>query len=184
MRYTLNRKDYEDLAVLGYGETVMGVNLEDAPADQQKDWLDKEYPKSTAQAALELRARGLDATPAVLGYLIDKGAIPAPGGEGRSRKWSKGDIDRAARYMDAEQMYLPVTVARMFYNIDPAQDIRALRQALRENPEITSPSMLVMEVLPGAPGVGVYATVTYRAMTKEEQAAWRRQVNAATKERK
>lgn len=184
MRYTLDRKDYEELVELGHGETMMGINLEDASADQQRQWLDEAYPKSTLQAASELRARGLDASAAVLGYLIDKGTIPAPGGEGRSRKWDKADIDRVARYMDAEQMYVPGTAARVFYNIDPAQDIRAQRKALRENPEITSPAMLVMEILPGAPGAGVHATVTYRAMTKEEQAAWRRRVNAATRERK
>ena len=184
MRYAMERKDYEELVVLGHGETVMGVKLEDAPADQQRKWLEEQYPKSTAQAVQELPTRGLDATAPVLDYLMKKGEIPTPGGEGRSRKWSKTDIDRAARFMDAEEMYVPGTVARMFYNIDPAQDVRALRMAFRENPAIPpDPSHFVMEIKPGAPGVGVYATVSYRAMTKEEQAAWRRVVAAARKGR-
>lgn len=183
MKYALERKDYEELVVLGHGETVEGVNLEDVPAGQQREWLDGEYPKSTAQAALELRARGLDATVPVLVYLMKKGVIPAPGGDGRSLKWGRANIDRAAAYMDAEQMYVPGTVARMFHNIDPAQDLRAQREALRKHPEITSVDMLVMEIKPGAAGVGVYATVTYRAMTKEEQAEWRRKVNAAKKDK-
>ena len=101
--------------MLGCGETVAGIRMEDAPAGQQRQWLDREYPKSTARAVLELRAR---------------------------------------------------------------------RQALRASPEITSVDMLVIEVLPGAAGLGIPAAVRYRPMTKQEQAAWRRKVNAAKKARK
>ena len=128
------------------------------------------------------RWQGLDAKAPVLDYLIKKRAILSPGGEGRSRQWSQADIDRMARYMDTEQMYVPGTVARMFYNIDPAQDVRAQRAALREHPELEAhPEMLVMEIKPGAPGLGIYSTVSYRAMTKEEQVEWRRKVMAAKK---
>jgi len=45
------------MVVLGCGETVAGIRMEDAPAGQQRQWLDREYPKSTARAVLELRAR-------------------------------------------------------------------------------------------------------------------------------
>ena len=41
-----------------------------------------------------------------------------------------------------------------------------------------------MEVLPGAAGLGIPATVRYRPMTKQEQAESRRQVNAAKKAQK
>jgi len=180
MGYALQRKDYEELVVLGHGETYLGVRLEDAPAEDQRKWLDGEYPKSTEQGVLELRARGLDATGAVIEYLIRKGEIKPPGGEGRNRKWSRADIDRLADYLDERQVYVPGTAARAFYNIDPAQDMRALRKAFRDNPEIPpNPDLLVMEIKPGAAGLGIRATVSYRAMTRDEQAEWRRKVSAA-----
>jgi hypothetical protein len=86
----LGHRGYEELVVRGHGETVAGLRMEDAPASQQRRWLDRDYPKSTSQAVLELRARGLDASAAVLGYLIKKGVIPNPEGEGRSRQWKTG----------------------------------------------------------------------------------------------
>ena len=108
--------------------------------------------------------------------------VDLPAGDGRSRKWGRADIDRVARFMDEEQMYLPGTMARMYHNIDPAQDERALWQAYRDNPHVPPDSgYFVMEIIPGAPGVGIYATVSYRAMTKDEQAQWQRKVKAAKK---
>ena len=67
--------------MLGHGEIVSGIRMEDAPAGQQREWLDKEDAKSTGQAVLELRARGLDASAAVLGCLTKKGVIRDPEGD-------------------------------------------------------------------------------------------------------
>lgn len=175
MRYGLRREDYNELMILG----PEGMKL---PPRQRAEIIAKEYPKSTPQAAAELRSRGLDADPAALDYLIKKGAIPAPGGEGRNREWSPEHIDAAAEYLDGQGKYVPGAVARMFFNIDPADDIRAQQEVFAANPDLPpDPSYFVMEVLPGAAGVGVYAKVRYRRMTKAEEADWRKRIEAAKK---
>lgn len=171
MRYAMERKDYEELFLMGSQEANGAEGLRGRRS---------EYPKSTAQAVQELRTRGLDASASVLDYLIEKGAIPAPGGgEGHRRKWSREDIDRVAECMDAKGQYVPRTLARTVLNIDPTQDVRALRQALSEHPEIPGPQLLVLEVLPGAPNVGVRAMVRYRPMTERERAEWKQRLVAA-----
>lgn len=71
MRYGLAREDYEELFLLGPGET---------DGEERRRVLEAAYPLNTAGAVLELRARGLDASPSVLDYLIERGAIPTPGG--------------------------------------------------------------------------------------------------------
>lgn len=174
MRYAMKRADYEDLVILGPEDRKAG-------ARHREEVLANEYPKSTPQAVAELRARGLNADPAMLDYLIRKGTIPEPkGGEGRNRGWTRQDIDRAAAHFDAEQEYVPGTVAKMFYNIDPAQDLRAQQKAFAENPHLPpDPSYFVMEIFPGAPGVGLYAEVRYRAMTPKEESEWKSRIEKA-----
>lgn len=180
MRYSLGRKDYEQLMVLGHGETFHSVRHEDAPAGQQEEWLETEYPKSTEQAVLELKARGFDVSIPMVQYLIKKQSILMPKSEGRLFKWTAAAIDRLADRLEREQLYTPETVARMIDNVDPGQDVRAQRQALADNPQLMgNRSLLVKEVIPGAPGLGIYATVKYRAMTKEEQADLNRKAKAA-----
>ena len=172
MSYALKRTDYEELFLFPEGDL--------SPAERERI-LAQEYPKATAAAAAELRARGLDTDPAGLDYLIKKGRIPEPtGGTGRNRRWTREDIDRAADYLDREQIYVPGTVARMFYNIDPAQDLRAQREAFDANPHLSpNPDLFVMEMLPGAAGVGLRSLVRYRPMTKPEERAWRERIEQA-----
>lgn len=179
MDYGLKRKDYEELLLLGHGEVHQGMRLEDASPEEQRRWVDAEYPKSTQAAVVELRGRGLDASAPTLEYLIRKGEIPTPKGEGRSRKWSRRDIDRAAAFMEAEQMFTPGTVARMVYNIDPAQDIRARNEAFAKNPHLPQYiSHFVMEIKPGEKRLGIYATVSYRPMSRNEDAVWKQRIEA------
>jgi len=174
MRYAMERGDFEELFLVPEG----------ADGEERLRLLEAEYPKTTAQAVVELRTRGLDASASVLDYLIERGAIPAPGGgDGHRRKWSREDIDRAAEVLDAERAYVPGTVMRQVLNLDPAQDERARRQALAEHPEVVSTDYLVLEVLPGAAGVGVRATARYRPMTGAEQAEWKRKVREAAARR-
>jgi len=67
MRYALERKDYEELFLLGPGET---------DGEERRKWLESQYPKSTAEAVLELRTRGLDASaPAPPGPVAGGAAI-------------------------------------------------------------------------------------------------------------
>ena len=181
MRYAMNRRDYELLMVQDEGEKYIDELGEKAAAEMRAKFLADEYPKSTAAVVEELRTRGLDVREPVVEYLLRKGEIPAPsGGDGRNRKWTPADIDCLAEYLEAREMWVPGTVARMFYNIDPGQDIRALRQAFRENPDVVpDPDYFVMEIVPGAAGAGVYATVRYRRMTKAEEAEWKRKIIVA-----
>ncbi len=175
MRYAMERKDYEELFLM-VSQEANGVEGLRHPRS--------EYPKSTAQAVQELRTRGLDASAATLDYLIERGRLPAPAMENGRRRWTAADIDRAAEYMDAEGQYMPQTLARMALNIDPTQDVRAFRQALSEHPEIPGPQLLVLEVLPGAPNVGVRAMVRYRPMTERERAEWKQKLVAARTDRR
>lgn len=173
MRYAMERGDFEELFLVPEG----------ADGEERLRLLEAEYPQSTGQAVMELRTRGLDATEAVLDYLVERGALPPPRLEGGRRKWTAEDIDRAAEVLDAEGAYVPGTVMRQVLNLDPAQDERARRRALAEHPEIVSADYLVLEVLPGAAGVGVRATARYRPMTTAEQAEWKRRVREAAARR-
>lgn len=101
MRYAMGREDYEELFLLGPGET---------DGEERRKALEAAYPQNTAGAVLELRTRGLAASAAVLDYLIERGAIPAPGGgDGHRRKWSRADIDRAAAYASNASVARPVS---------------------------------------------------------------------------
>lgn len=174
MRYAMTRDDYEELCILGQ-------EAQDAPDKVKADIIAKEYPKSTEEAVLELRKRGLNVDRAKLDYLIRKQAISEPrAGTGRNRLWTKRDIDKAARYLDEQQDYVPTAVACMVDNIDPGQDERAFQQVCAENADVhPSRDYFVREVFPGAAGVGLYATVRYRRMTRQEEAEWRQRIAAA-----
>ena len=174
MRFGLARENYEAL--------FLGLDGEADDGERQR-LLDGRYPLTTAGAVPELRTRGLDASASVLDYLIERKSIPAPTMEGGRRRWTAADIDRAAEVLDAEGAYVPGTVMRQVLNLDPAQDIRAQRQALAEHPEVVSADLLTLEVVPGAPGAGVRATARYRPMTGPEQAEWRRKVREAAARR-
>ena len=173
MNYALNRADYEELFIFPEGDL--------APRGVREQILAQEYPKTTEGAVGELRTRGLDTDPAALDYLIKKGRIPEPtGGTGRNRRWTREDIDHAAEHLDREAVYVPGTVMRMFLNLDPGQDIRAQREAFDANPHLPpNPDHFVMEILPGAAGVGLRAQVRYRPMTKTEEREWLAQIEAA-----
>jgi len=175
MGSTLNRREYEELMVLGEEEMRQ-------PEEVRESIIEGEYPKSTEQAALELRARGIDANAPALDYLITKGAIPPPSGAtGRNRRWTPEDIDSAYEHLEREGAYVPGAVARMVLNIDAAQDIRAQRRAFRESPHLSPDcSYFVMEVFPGAPGVGLHAEVRYRPMTRDEEWAHWARIEEAT----
>jgi len=174
MRYALERKDYEVLFLAGPSE---------ADGQERRRWLESQYPKSTAEAVVELRTRGLAASASVLDYLLERGRISTPAMEGGRRRWSAEDIDRAAEFLDAEGAYVPGTVMRQVLNLDAGQDERARRQALAEHPEVPTADLLVLEVLPGAAGAGVRATARYRPMTDEERAEWKRRVREAAARR-
>jgi len=172
MNYAIHRSDYEELFLFPDG---------DLSPTEREQILAQEYPKTTPASVTELRTRGLDTDPAGLDYLIKKGRIPEPvGGTGRNRRWTREDIDRAAAHLDHEQIYVPGTVARMFYNIDPAQDLRAQREVFDANPHLPpNPDLFVMEILPGAAGVGMRVQVRYRPMTQTEERTWRERIEHA-----
>ncbi|MEN6385896.1 MAG: hypothetical protein ABFD79_11970 [Phycisphaerales bacterium] len=178
MNYALERKDYNELVLCG------GLS-ERAPKEIKKKILDDAYPRNTDAAVSELRSRGLNVDAAMLDYLIRKEEIKGPAsGSGRNRQWYPENVDEAAEYLDGQASYNPGTMMRYFLNINPAQDIRAQRKALQENPQLGgNTSLLVMTVMPGAPGVGIYATVSYRAMNAKEQAEWNKSLELAKKDK-
>lgn len=161
MRHVLNREDYEALY-----------------------WPPDEYPKNTLAAAEELKTRGLQAKSATLDYLVAKGIVPVPVDDFGHRQWGKREIDEAAEYLAGSQCFTPGTWKHVMEDSDPAQDLRALREAAAKAPHLpANPDYFVRTLMPGAAGLGIYATVHYRPMTEEENAAWRAKVEQARKER-
>lgn len=152
MRYGLDRANYNGLVL--FPSNADEHDCERILAD--------EYPKPTGAAVTELRSRGYDARVPQLDYLVRRGTIPHPGGEGRNRLWSAESIDAAADYFEREQIYTPGTMARYFKNIDPAQDIEAMQEAERASPDVSD---FVMTIIPGRPGASEYSRVEYRPMT-------------------
>lgn len=177
MTAALGRHDYEQLKL------ISPIDRKHLSEQELAELVDGQYPKSTEGAALELRERGIDANPSVLDYLIKKGHIKEPKGDGgRSRRWSKVDIDRAFDYLDEQQAYVPGTVARKFLGIDAAQDLKAQMEALQKHPELgPDMSRFVMEIMPHALGVGVPSMVRYRPMTAKEEADLRDRLAQARK---
>jgi len=175
MGWSLSRSDYEELM---FGVTENSKSPSDIAGGRR--YIDRQYPTSTPAAAYEMRSRGLDAYPHKLDYLIKKGVLRAPtGGTGRNRQWTPEDIDLACDYFDRVGEIIPSAIMRMMLNLDAAQDIRAQHQAFNENPDVgRDASLLVMEILPGAPGVGLYATSCYRRMTPSEEQELRDRIKA------
>lgn len=62
------------------------------------------YPKSTEEAAKELRARGGDASVPALNYLIKQGKV-APVRDGRNYQWHPEHIDQVAVLLDEARAY-------------------------------------------------------------------------------
>lgn len=87
-----------------------------------------DYPKSTEQAASELKARGYDASVPVLNYLIKQGKV-APPRDGRNYGWRPKDIDRAAAELDEQGAYTLEANTFRYLGIDAEQYHRALGEA-------------------------------------------------------
>ena len=149
MRNVLSRSDYEDL------------------------FRGQSYPVRTLGAKCELVTRGLQATAAALDYLVAKGDVVVPRTESGRRMWDRQHIDRAAECLADAEIFTPSAWQHLVEDTDPAQDIRAFREACRKAPHLPpDPAYFVRTVMPGVPGLGIYATVQYRAMTADELAAW------------
>jgi hypothetical protein len=161
----IGRRDYERFLILSKRDREM------LSEDEQAELIEAEYSKPTELAALELRARGIDANASTLDYLIKKQAVPAPsGGTGRNRRWTPADIDRAADYLEDQNQLVPGAVTRMYLGVDAGQDLRAREAAFDANPDLPRDTdMFVLEVVPGALGIGVPNRVRYRRMTTEEE---------------
>lgn len=160
LRYGLDRKNYNAL----------------------HDIQPTEYPKSTAQAVVELRARGYNATVPGLNYLLKVGTIIPPAGEGRSLRWYAGDLDRATEEYEAQKVFTPEHDVYHILNLDPRQAVEAYRKAKRANPELDESLLMLAIVAPGAPGSGLYARCEYRAPTAQQLAEWKKAVAAANRE--
>jgi hypothetical protein len=147
----IGRRDYERFLILSKRDR------ETLGEDELAELIEAEYPKPTELAALELRARGIDANASTLDYLIKKNAIPTPsGGTGRNRRWTPADIDRAAEYLEDQGQLVPGAVTRMYLGVDAGQNLRAREATFDANPDLPRDTdMFVLEVLPGALGVGV-----------------------------
>jgi len=156
MRHVLSRHDYEEL----YGPD--------------------EYPKRTAAAASELVTRGLKANVNTLDHLASKGVVAVPQNDAGRRLWERRHIDQAAKHLDEIESFTPRTWLHVLEDTHPGQDLRAFREACRNAPDLPpDPTYFVRTVTPGVPGLGIYATVHYRPMSKLELAEWHRLIEQA-----
>ena len=88
-----------------------------------------EYPKSTQQAASELKQRGYAATVNALDYLCRKEICkPKRGGGGRCF-WSPRDIEKAADYLAEQESYSPYGFFAQVLGIRYADYLRSLQEA-------------------------------------------------------
>jgi len=76
-------------------------------SDYRKLFPGQSYPKRTAAAAAELVARGLKANVATLDYLVNKGVVQRPRGEGRNRQWQPWHILHAIHYLAEQNAFTP-----------------------------------------------------------------------------
>lgn len=160
MRHMLSREDYEDL----FGP--------------------ESYPKSTTAAASELVTRGIQAKAQALDYLVAQGVVDVPQTEGGRRQWDRHHIDKAAEHLYRNEVFTPSTWSHLIEDSNPAQDIRARREAFAQAPHLPpDTAYFVRTVMPGAAGLGLYATIHYRPMTDEEYASWRARIEQAKKDR-
>jgi hypothetical protein len=87
-----------------------------------------DYPKSTEEAASELRTRGCDATVPALNYLIKQGRIK-PKRQGRNYEWSASNIDQAASHFEEQEALTPQAHALQWLGIDADIYFEALYEA-------------------------------------------------------
>lgn len=145
------------------------------------------YPKRTEAAASELVARGLKATASTLDYLVSKGVVQCPNGEGRNRQWQPWHIMQAAKYLEEHDAFTPEGWRWVIEDVDPAQDIEAFREASRHAPHLPyDPGYFIRTVKPGgpvyqhdplaAPGSKPereFAKVHYEPVSLDQVAEWR-----------
>lgn len=138
------------------------------------------YPKPTAAAACELVTRGLKANVGTLDYLVRKGVVAVPQGDGGKRLWARRHIDQAAQYLDEIEAYTPGTWQHVLEYTNPAQDIRAFREACSNSPHVPpNHNCFIRIVTPGLPGLDHYATVHYRSASALD---WLRQLKRQREE--
>lgn len=131
------------------------------------------YPKRTAAAASELVSRGLKANATTLDYLAKTGVVAVPQSDGGRRLWERRHIEQAAAHLDEIESFTPGTWRHVIEDTSPAQDMRAFREACGNTPDLPpDPTYFVRTVTPGVPGLGIYAMVHYRPMSRLELAEW------------
>lgn len=162
----LQRSDYEELHVL--------AGLENAPPELREHVAKTAYPISTQAAVSELRCRFIDADVSGLHYLRDRGTC-RPKKEGRDVQWSREDIDRAAEALASQGRYTSGGHVCAYFDLDPA-DLQ--RQRSEEATSGLHGDNAIL-ILPGAPGLGVPATIRSRPMTADERRDWEVRVEAA-----
>lgn len=90
-----------------------------------------EYPKSTEQAAQELRARGGDASVPALNYLIKQQRV-APVRNGRNYEWHPEHIDQVAQMLDEQAAYTRPFIVFEQLGINSEEFFRSLAKAWDE----------------------------------------------------
>jgi hypothetical protein len=148
--YYLSRAVYEALFLAAAGES----------AKDSAAYVKSQYPTTTAGAATELRTRGLDANPGVLGYLVETEKVPQPASGLRGFAWTPGDIDRAAAVLDGEARRTPWGFFLELFDLDADQVATARHEALHSRPGAAEGDFGIV-ILPGIPGQGVPAVIRY-----------------------
>ena len=120
---TLSREEFDRFRVQHF--------LDEGTAQDEADGqrlVDGEYPKSTRQAILELRLRGLDATPWRIECCCRHKEL-APPTVGGSRCWAKGHIDRLADVLEDEGHLTIAALVRQERDVSGGRDPRAMTWA-------------------------------------------------------
>ncbi len=92
------------------------------------------YPKTTEQAALELKGRGYDVDVVGLNYLIKIGEVKLdqPKRKGKKRanlKWTPDNIQQAADWLERKGRYVRTLQVCSFYGVTYNEYNKALREA-------------------------------------------------------
>ena len=153
MQHYVTRATYNRLFVAATGE---------APSEELATYVESQYPKSTAAAAVELRQRGLGADGSSLAYLVKRGDVPRLNkrDDARGYAWTPGAIDLAAEVLDRDGRRTLWGAMLEYFGIDADQAARSRAEVLAGLPEATD-SDLGAIVVPGLPGQGVSANIRY-----------------------
>lgn len=127
-----------------------------------------EYPKSTLEAASELKARGIAITPAAFSAMVVRGKVPTPPGEGRNLKWLPEDVDAAIEVL-AETGYLTPEAAGYLSRGWSFDQVRDAEHAAREAGLDVERATLVAVHQPQPDGA-LYRVLFFATMTAEEAA--------------